>query len=366
MLLVGADPSTRGQRVAREITEIMAGPVEIDGREIEVTVSIGLAVSQSDTRLSDDLLRDADVAMYEAKQRGRDQYVTFDDSMQERVWERLMLESALRHAVERDQLQLYYQPIVDLTTGNITKLEALLRWQHPTRGLLMPAEFVAIAEETGLIRQIGDWVLGEACRQAREWIAESPGRTIPAISVNLSPRQFLHPHLAEDIRRLLKETGLPARYLELEITESTAMEDPRMVARTLKALKELDVLIALDDFGTGYSGLSYLTRFPIDTLKIDRSFIEGLGNSAADLAIVQTILAFSRSLGLATVAEGIETLDQHDQLVALGCTHGQGYYFSTPVPAEDVGALLRHAHLPARISPVPQRLEAAAAVWLND
>jgi EAL domain-containing protein (putative c-di-GMP-specific phosphodiesterase class I) len=298
-------------------------------------------VSQSDTRLSDDLLRDADVAMYEAKQRGRDQYVTFDDSMQERVWERLMLESALRNAVGRNQLELYYQPIIDLATGRVAKLEALLRWRHPTRGLLMPAEFVAIAEESGLIRQVGDWVLRAACLQARSWLASNPDGVIPPISVNLSPRQFLHPHLAEDVRRLLDDVGLPARYLELEITESTAMEDPRTVLRTLKALKALDVLIALDDFGTGYSGLSYLTRFPIDTLKIDRSFIGGLDSSAANLAIVQAILAFSQSLGMATIAEGIETPEQHRQLRSMGCTHGQGYYFSEPVPATEIDAFLR-------------------------
>ena len=332
VVLSGRDATIMADEFARRVRDAMEAPIHVDGREINVMTSIGIAHTHLGKRVSDDLLRDADVAMYEAKQQGRNRFVTFDDSMQERVIERLMLESELRTAIDESQFRLHFQPIVDLHTGEAMRMEALLRWQHPQRGLLAPPEFMSVAEETGQVIAIGQWVIAEACRQVRRW-QDTLGRPAPVICVNLSARQFLHPSLAEDIERTITQSGIDGQLLEFEITESAAMEDPEGAVTTLRKLKALDVLIALDDFGTGYSGLSYLTQFPIDTLKIDQTFVAEISDSPEALAIVRTILAFSKSLGLQTIAEGIETPVQERTLQEMGCQLGQGYLYARPAPA---------------------------------
>ncbi len=348
ILLTGPNATFMSNEIARRVIASLKDPIRIDDFEVSVTASVGIVHGNAGRPTPEDVIRDADVAMYEAKSLGRNQFVTFDTSMQDRTVARLMLESELRRALEEEQFELHYQPIVDLASGRVAKLETLLRWRHPERGLLSPAEFVPVAEETGQILAIGHVVLTEACRQGRAWI-DALGEDAPIICVNLSAHQFLQPSLANEIQQIIQLSGIAPGHLELEITESAAMASPDTVVDTLLKLKALDVRIALDDFGTGYSGLSYLTQFPIDTLKIDRSFIAGMAESPEDLAIVRTILAFSSSLGLATVAEGIEHTEQRAQLIELGCDFGQGFHFARPSAAADIPGLLDslpHTSLP--------------------
>jgi len=253
---------------------------------------------------------------------------------------RLQLETDLRRALERGEFQNFYQPIVALDSGEIAGFEALSRWQHPTRGLLGPNEFIPVAEETGLIRELGWWNLREACRQISEWRAGSLANRHLTISVNLSAKQFLQPNLVEDIRKLLNELALPPEALKLEITESTVMTDPTGAVEMLQQIKSLGIRLAIDDFGTGYSSLSYLHRFPLDTLKIDRSFVSGMGDDGEGMEIARTILPMANSLRLDVVAEGVETIQQVALLQKLQCKYGQGYYFSRPLSAEGTAALL--------------------------
>jgi EAL domain-containing protein (putative c-di-GMP-specific phosphodiesterase class I) len=253
---------------------------------------------------------------------------------------RLQLETDLRHALERGEFRNFYQPIVALVSGEIAGFEALLRWQHPTRGLLGPNEFIPVAEETGLIRELGWWNLRQACQQISEWRAGSIAHHHLTISVNLSAKQFLQPNLVEDIRKLLGELALPPKALKLEITESTVMADPSGAVEMLQQIKSLGICLAIDDFGTGYSSLSYLHRFPLDTLKIDRSFISSMGDDGDGMEIARTILPMANNLQLDVVAEGVETLQQVALLKKLQCKYGQGYYFSKPLSAEGTTALL--------------------------
>jgi EAL domain-containing protein (putative c-di-GMP-specific phosphodiesterase class I) len=270
--------------------------------------------------------------MYQAKTWGKARYAIFDAGMTQDVVERLELQTDLRLALDLGQFELHYQPIYSLRDGGIREVEALLRWNRPGRGLVPPAEFIPLAEETGLIVPIGQWVLQEACRQVREWHAQRPYERI-VVSVNLSARQFLHPSLVSDIEGTLRTVGLEARYLKLEITESTAMQDAETTVAKLRALKDLGIQLAIDDFGTGYSSLAYLKRFPVDTLKIDRSFVDGVGHDMQDTAIVQCVVALAKSLQLSVTGEGIESRDQAHHLGALGCDRGQGYLFARPMPA---------------------------------
>jgi EAL domain-containing protein (putative c-di-GMP-specific phosphodiesterase class I) len=260
--------------------------------------------------------------------------------MDARSLERLELETDLRHALERGELRLHYQPVVELATARIVGLEALLRWEHAERGLVQPEQFIPLAEETGLIVPIGRWVLIEACRQAQTWHALHPTDRPLVMSVNLSGRQFQHPRVVEDVAVALRESGLEPACLKLEITESVAMEAGLGTIQVLQALRGLGVQLAIDDFGTGYSSLAYLKRFPVDTLKIDRAFVDGLGYDEQDTAIVRSVLALARTLGLSVTAEGIEAAEQLAQLRGLACDEGQGYYFARPQPFQALQALL--------------------------
>jgi EAL domain-containing protein (putative c-di-GMP-specific phosphodiesterase class I) len=283
-------------------------------------------------------MRNADLAMYRAKSVGDGSFARYDPQMHRGLVERLEMEADLRRALEVGELELHYQPTIELESSEIIGFEALVRWRHPTRGLIPPLDFIPLAEATGLIRPLGEWVLREACRQAVEWGAAEPGRRL-TMNVNVSGRQIEQQDLAVIVARALAETGMPAGQLCLEMTESVLMNDTEENLALLTEIKDLGVRLAIDDFGTGYSSLSYLHRFPVDTLKIDRSFVERLSE---DAALARTIVQLGQSLGMATVAEGIE---QHGQLMALRrmtCAHGQGYYFSKPLPPAEAARLLDH------------------------
>ncbi len=326
-------------QVASRITEALRTPFVLGEHEVFVSANIGIVLGTSGNDRPADLLRQADIAMYEAKNKTRDRYEVFDLRMRNRVLERLRGGMDLRRALEREELRVHYQPKVSLKSGKIVGMEALVRWEHPERGLVPPADFVFIAEETGLIVPIGRWVLGEACQQAREWQEQYPSNPPLLMSVNLSTRQFRHPHLARDPAQILQGTGLEPRTLALEITESVA-EDAQFAISALEELKDLGVQLMIDDFGTGYSSLSYLKNFPVDYLKIDRSFIAPLGKSPEDTALVAGIINLVHALGLEVTAEGVETAEQAEQLQNMGCDLAQGYYFSKPLPAETMPALL--------------------------
>jgi EAL domain-containing protein (putative c-di-GMP-specific phosphodiesterase class I) len=306
-------------------------------------VSIGIALSNSAYENPDDMLRDADTAMYRAKALGKARYEVFDADMRASLVARLQLETDLRHALERGEFQNFYQPIVALESGRIVGFEALLRWQHPTRGLVGPDQFIAVAEETGLIRDLGWWNLREACRQLSEWKRNSDSYLNFTMNVNLSAKQFLQPNLVEEIKSLIQELDLSPKTLKLEITESTVMIDPAATAKMLQEIKSLGILLAIDDFGTGYSSLSYLHRFPLDTLKIDRSFISGVGDLGEGMEIAQTIMPMAKNLRLDVIAEGVETIEQVALLKKLQCKYAQGYYFSKPLAAVEVAELLEGA-----------------------
>jgi diguanylate cyclase (GGDEF)-like protein/PAS domain S-box-containing protein len=328
--------------VADRIAERLNAAFELDGREVFVTASVGIAVSTGPDDTAESLIRTADLAMYQAKTSGKARYAVFDPEMNDRAWQRLEIETDLRHALDRGEFVLHYQPIVDLASGRIEELEALIRWQHPTRGIVPPNAFIPIAEETGLIVPIGRWVLEQACEQLRGW-----GNSDLVISVNLAARQFQDPQLLSDVARVLARTGIAPRQLKLEITESAAMHDAAATEATLRQLKALGVGLAIDDFGTGYSALSYLKRFSVDTLKVDRSFVNGIGHNTDDTAIVSAIVALARTMGLEVTAEGVETADQREHLRVLGCNRGQGYYFARPRDRAEVSGLLDRCVLPA-------------------
>jgi diguanylate cyclase (GGDEF)-like protein/PAS domain S-box-containing protein len=333
------DPSD-AKRAAERMMKALAPPFILGGKEVFTSVSIGIALSNPAYEQPEDILRDADTAMYRAKSLGKARYEVFDADMRASVMARLQLETDLRHALERGEFRNFYQPIVALVSGEIAGFEALLRWQHPTRGLLGPIEFIPVAEETGLIRELGWWNLREACRQISEWRTGLIAHSNLTISVNLSAKQFLQPNLVEDIRKLLVELALPPEALKLEITESTVMADPSAAVEMLQQIKSLGIRLAIDDFGTGYSSLSYLHRFPLDTLKIDRSFISVMEEDGEGMEIARSIVPMANNLRLDVVAEGVETIQQVALLKKLECKYGQGYYFSRPLSAEGIAALL--------------------------
>lgn len=328
-------------QVSERIQQALRAPLRLnDDHEVFTTVSIGIALNSIDQNRPDELVRSADLAMYRAKAQGKSQHALFDPNMNTRAMERLALETDLRHATERNEFMVVYQPVVDLLTNRMCEVEALVRWDHPRRGRVSPGEFIPLAEETGLIVRIGQLVLEQACRQVREWQLLYPSDEPLVLSVNLSARQFQHPQLVESIAATLAEIGLDPRCLKLEITETMMMQDGEHNAVVMRDLKRLGIQLAIDDFGTGYCSLGYLKCFPVDTLKIDRSFIAGLGSSAEDTAIVRAVIAFAKALNLSVTGEGIETLDQLNQLKALECTRGQGYYFGRPLSGDVVTALL--------------------------
>ncbi|MGN6870520.1 MAG: sensor domain-containing protein [Solirubrobacteraceae bacterium] len=332
---------------AERIAAIFARPFVLSGSEHFVTTSIGIALARGG-ELADELIRDADAAMYRAKDRGRARYEVFDEGMRGRAIERLRVENDLRRAIERGELRLEYQPVVSLRNFSIVGVEALLRWRHPQRGEVPPSEFIPIAEENGLIEPIGRWVLEHACRQAAQWYHVRPDAAPLTMSVNLSAVQVRR-SLPDAVRSVLRSTGLDPACLSLEITETVMVRDAEGLGEVLQALKALGVRLVLDDFGTGYSSLSYLTRLPLDVLKVDRSFVDGLGSESRDTAITETIIAMSRALSLDVVAEGVETPDHVRELSRLGCGLAQGFHFSRAVPADEISHALEHgpAWLPA-------------------
>src|SRR5581483_3916955 len=325
--------------VAERILGQFTSHFDVHGRIIFASVSIGIAPGDS-AQNSKDLLRNADTAMYYAKTRGKARYAVFDESMRSRAVARMELESDLRKAIEEQQFILYYQPEVSLKTGEVVGYEALVRWKHPQRGMVMPGEFLPVAEETGLIVPIGRWVLREACRQMAEWHRTIPRMKSLAISVNTSSRELADPELIPTISRVLQETGLEPASLRIEITESSIMENREQTYSTLQRLRELGVSLEIDDFGTGYSSLSRLHEYPFSTVKIDRSFIKDLETESDSLHLVETILRLADGLGLHVVAEGIESKEQLARLNSLGCGYGQGYYFARPAEGGAVGKVI--------------------------
>jgi EAL domain-containing protein (putative c-di-GMP-specific phosphodiesterase class I) len=327
--------------VAQKVLEALAPPFAIDGQDLYITASIGVSLYPNDGEDSTTLLKNADIAMYRAKDLGKNTYQFYSADMSARAFERLTLESSLRHAIERNEFRLYYQPQIDTTSGAILGVEALLRWQHPDFGLVAPAEFIPLLEETGLIVPAGDWVLHTACEQLRAWHAAGWPRL--RMAVNLSPRQFQATGLAETVKRGLSTLGCDPGLLELEITESVLLRHTAATLETLEALHALGVRMAIDDFGTGYSSLSYLRRYAIDTLKIDRSFVHDVPGDADDSALASAIIVLAQSLKLDVIAEGVETEAQRDFLSERGCHQMQGYLFSRPLPAGDITRLLEKA-----------------------
>jgi diguanylate cyclase (GGDEF)-like protein/PAS domain S-box-containing protein len=342
ILLNGIDSPADATRVAERVQQELSQPFTLSGHEVFAAGSIGIALSTTGYLNEEDVLRDADTVMYRAKSRGKP-YEVFDSAMHARVVAQMRLENDLRRAVERREFRVFYQPIVSLTNGRITGFEALARWQHPARGLVSPDEFIPVAEETGLIVAVGQQVLEEACRRMSAWHKLSPLHAGLKLSVNLSGRQFAQPDLFECIERVVSATGVDPRCLQLEITESVVMENARTITAMIDELHELGIELAIDDFGTGYSSLAYLHRFPIQTLKIDRSFISRTGSDRADDEIVRTIILLARNMGKDVVAEGVETAEQLARLRELECAYGQGYVFARPQDAAATEKLLRKA-----------------------
>jgi len=324
-------------RVAHRIREQMRRPFLLEGRDIVLTASIGIAMYPDDGVDASSLLKHADTAMYHAKDNGRDNCQFYSASLTQRAQQRLNLESNLRQALERDEFSLVYQPQFNLASGRIRSVEALIRWNHPTEGMISPMDFIPLAEENGLIVPISEWVLHNACSDAARWQREGHGLTV---AVNLSPMQFKDPNLVRTVLQILAQTGLASELLELEVTETAVMEDSVATLATLDALHVEGIQIALDDFGTGYSSMNYLKRMPLSNLKIDQSFVQGLPDDRDNHAIVRAILSLARNLGFRVTAEGVETLEQLETLRGMGCDSLQGYYFSKPVPAADIPDLL--------------------------
>ena len=342
-----ADAVSVAEAIASRFGRVFA----LDGRELSVTVSTGIALGEADANRADDLVHNADVAMYRAKSGGKARHIVFDPAMHVDSLDRLELESDLRRAIDHGELRVHYQPIVFMRSGVIGEFEALVRWQHPKRGLVSPGEFIPIAEESGLILPIGQWVLEQACQQMAAWHAEFPFDPPLRLSVNLSPRQFQQPALVDEVARAVREAGLPPDCLKLEITEGVIMRDVEATIDTLTRLKDSGIKLAIDDFGTGYSSLSYLKRLPLDVLKIDRSFVAGIGRDSDDTAIVRAIISLAKSLELEVTGEGIETPEQAALLTALGCDLGQGYYYGKPIDGADTTAML---HTIAHHKPQPR------------
>jgi EAL domain-containing protein (putative c-di-GMP-specific phosphodiesterase class I) len=326
-------------QIAERIQQDLASPVNLNGQEVFTTVSIGIALSSDGFDQPETLLRNADLALYQAKALGKARHSIFNTEMHEQSMALLRLETELRQAIQRQEFQLYYQPIVCLKTGGLQGFEALIRWQHPTRGLVAAPAFVPLAEETGLIVPIGQWVLEAACRQLCLWHTQFPAYCL-SITVNLSSKQFAQPDLPDQIDQILQTTGLAAGYLKLEITETMLMESTESTATTLLRLQTLGIELHIDDFGTGYSSLSYLHRLPVRALKIDRSFISPMSQNQENYEIVQTFVKLAHNLGMQAVAEGIEHQEQLTRLQDLGCDYGQGYLFSQPLDARLTEALL--------------------------
>lgn len=352
IVLADVDDPTDVAIVARKLVGTFCEPFRVANQDVSVTASVGVALFPDDASDMESLLRDADVAMYHAKQAGRDTYRFFSADMHTKAAQHVSLESDLRRAVEQGEFVLHYQPRIDVKSGDVCGVEALIRWMHPRLGLIPPARFIPIAEQTRLIVPIGEWVLREACRQARAWDADGLGKI--SVSVNLSAVQFNRRELARDIGSVLMATGLAPELLEVELTESIAMRSPQATIETLVELRAMGVRAAIDDFGTGYSSLSYLKRFPIDALKIDRSFVRDLVEDPDDANIARAIIGLAHNLRLRVIAEGVETPLQQQFLVQSGCDEIQGYLTGRPMAPDKVVTLLRETQslLPAPVAPV--------------
>jgi predicted signal transduction protein with EAL and GGDEF domain len=338
----GSDVTTVADRIQKELS----APFSLTGREVFTTVSIGIAMSSEEYERPEEVLRDADTAMYRAKSSGKARYEMFDSGMHSAAIKLLQLETDMRRAIERNEFIVVYQPIMSLDTGLLRGFEALVRWRHPDRGLISPMDFIPIAEETGMIVQIGEWVLREACRQMRQWYVTFPSDPKIFMCVNLSVKQFSQPDLTDRVAAILTETGLESTSLKLEITESAVMDNVETATRILEQLRALGVQLAMDDFGTGYSSLSNLHSFPINTLKIDRSFITRMAENNENAEIVRTISGLAQNLGMDVVAEGVETREQLDLLKSLGCQFGQGYFFSKPLDHQAAEVFICESYSP--------------------
>ncbi|MHC5597686.1 MAG: putative bifunctional diguanylate cyclase/phosphodiesterase [Nostoc sp.] len=327
-------------KLSQVLLSTLSKPFSVEDNSIHITASIGITINGLNDRNSvDQLLQQAHIALYQAKHQGRSQYQFYSPEINAQLQERLTLENELHGALERNEMLVYYQPLIDLHSGEIIGVEALIRWQHPTLGMISPAKFIPIAEANGAIVPIGEWILRTACAQNRDW--QLAGFTPIRMSVNLSARQFEQPYLVEIVNQILEETGLKASDLELEVTESFLMGNIERSIKTLKQLAELGIWLALDDFGTGYSSLSYLKRFPVNILKIDQSFVQDVMSNPDSAAVTDAIIALAKSLRLSITAEGVETQEQLDYLKMQGCDEGQGYYFSRPVPADIITPMLQ-------------------------
>ena len=339
-LLIGSLHDVRySEIVARRIIESLSKPIIVGRRSLYVTPSIGVATYPVDGTDAETLLKNADAAMYKAKEEGRNCIQFYSNTLNDRATARFILETELRKALEQEALQVYYQPQIDLHSGCVVAMEALIRWNHPQRGFIPPSDFIPIAEETGLIGIIGEWVMQTACEQAKSWQVEENDQV--RIAVNISSRQFYDDTLASVVGRILTTTGLESRYLELELTESMVMKDPKITTSSLNVLKDMGVSIAVDDFGIGYSSLAYLKKFPLDVLKIDRSFVRDIATDPDDAAIVGAIIAMAKSLGMSVVGEGIETQQQLEFLKENGCDVVQGYLLGKPAPADEAETFLK-------------------------
>ena len=342
ILIEGAGDAGSAAAIAGRALHALSQPVKAAGRDIDLTASLGVALCPNDGRDADTLLRNADAAMYAAKAAGRNTFRFYDQAMNRRAQLRLSFEADLRRAAARGQLELFYQPQVRAADGAVVGAEALLRWRHPERGLVSPMEFIPVAEEAGIIAELGEWALREAARQIAAWRRGGVG--VPRVAVNLSARQFHAPDLVERVARILAEAGVPSEWIELEITESTAMQDPAGAVRMLQRLRQRGLEVAMDDFGTGHSSLAMLRTLPIDGLKLDRSFVQHLPASGSDAAVAAAVVTLARQLGLAVVAEGVETPAQRAFLADLGCDRLQGFLFARPLPAAEFESWLsRHA-----------------------
>jgi diguanylate cyclase (GGDEF)-like protein len=341
------------ERLTQHMEEKLAAPLQVESHELFVSVSIGIAFGTPDYEKPEEVLRDADAAMYRAKSLGRARYEVFNETLHREAMDRLRLETDLRRAVQEESFGVQYQPIVALADGRLIGFEALVRWRHPAWGVVAPDQFIQVAEETGLILPIGRWVLSEACEKLRHWQQEHPSEPPLAISVNLSRRQLLQVDLLEQIRLILARTGLPAESLSLEITESAILENPEAAVELLNTLKGLHVGLCVDDFGTGYSSLSSLQQFPVNVLKIDRTFIQGMGPEGERDEIVRAVVSLAHSLRMQVVAEGVETEGQLERLRAMRCDFGQGFLLCHALDAEGIDLLLERAEPWARCSGIP-------------
>jgi diguanylate cyclase (GGDEF)-like protein len=335
---------TESVQVAERVQKELSVPFTLSGREVFTTVSMGIAPSATGYERAEDILRDADTAMYRAKSMGKARYEIFDKAMHARAINLLQMETDMRRALERDEFILHYQPIVALDNFSLRGFEALVRWQHPERGFISPMDFIPVAEETGMIVQLGEWVMREACRQMHQWQKCFPLEEPLFVTVNLSSKQFTQATLISTFAMILQETGVKPQSVKLEITESVVMENVDTATEMLRQLRGLGVKLAIDDFGTGYSSLSYLHRFPIDTLKIDRSFVTRMSENNENVEIVRTIVVLAQNLGMDVVAEGVETNEQLVILQKLGCENGQGYFFSKPVNSDGAEKIIAETY----------------------